>query len=90
MEFDWDNNKAVSNVKKHKISFQEAQTVFDDDFSLTIEDEAHSIKEKRFLTIGHSFSGRLIIISHTFEENKIRIISARKPIKSEREDYENG
>ena len=90
MKFDWDVNKAKANVKKHKIPFTEAQTVFDDDFTVTVFDEKHSIEEKRFITIGRSASGRLIIICHTFKENKIRIISARKPTKAEREDYENG
>ena len=89
MKFEWDANKAKSNVIKHKISFEEAQTVFDDDFTLTINDDKHSIDEKRFITIGYSASGRLLIVCHTFEESKIRIISARKPTKTERENYEN-
>lgn len=90
MKFEWDVNKAKSNVIKHKISFDEAQTVFEDDFTVTINDDEHSINEKRFITIGHSASGRLLIVCHTLDDNKIRIINARKPTKTERKDYENG
>jgi len=74
--------------RKHRVSFEEAETVFEDDFTVTIIDDAHSFDEKRFVTIGESLAGRLLIVSHTFDEEKIRIISARKPTKTERKDYE--
>ena len=90
MEFKWDINKAKSNVNKHKISFDEAQTVFEDDFTETIGDDNHSREENRFITIGHSESGRLLVVCHTFEEDIVIIISARKPTKTERNNYENG
>lgn len=90
MEFEWDENKAKSNVLKHEIAFDEGTTVFDDDFSVTIIDGKHSVEEKRFITIGHSGSGRLLIVSHTLEENKIRIISVRRATSAERKNYENG
>ena len=90
MKFEWDANKAKANVNKHKIPFTEAQTVFDDDFTVTVFDEKHSADEERFITIGKSASGRILIVCHTFEEDKIRIISARKPTRGERENYENG
>jgi uncharacterized DUF497 family protein len=89
MEFDWDDNKAEANVKKHEISFHEARTVFEDYFTVTVIDEEHSIDELRYITIGQSASGRLLVVCHTFKESKIRIISARKPTKSERKRYEN-
>ncbi len=88
MKFEWDKNKAKTNLRKHRVSFEEAETVFEDDFTVTIIDDAHSFDEKRFVTIGESLAGRLLIVSHTFDEEKIRIISARKPTKTERKDYE--
>lgn len=90
MKFEWDKNKAKINLEKHRVSFEEAETVFEDDFTMTIVDEEHSFDEQRFITIGQSLAGRLLIISHTFDDEIIRIISARKPSKTEREDYENG
>ncbi len=90
MEIKWDKNKAETNFNKHNVSFEEAETVFEDDFTITIVDEEHSFDERRFITIGESLTGRLLIISHTFDEELIRIISARKPTKSERENYEKG
>ena len=88
MKFEWDKNKAASNLKKHLVSFEEAETIFEDDFTVTIVDDAHSFDEKRYITIGASLAGRLLIVSHTLDEEKIRIISARKPTKAERKDYE--
>jgi uncharacterized DUF497 family protein len=90
MKIEWDENKAVSNLRKHKVSFAEAQTVFDDPLAATDNDPDHSIKERRFITIGISVAGRLLIVSHTFEPETVRIISARKPTRGERESYENG
>jgi uncharacterized DUF497 family protein len=90
MKFEWDKNKAKINLEKHRVSFEEAETVFEDDFTVTIVDDEHSFEEQRFITIGQSLAGRLLIVSHTFEEETIRLISARKPTKGERDSYENG
>ena len=89
MKFEWDDNKAKSNVLKHKVSFDEARTVFDDDLTVTVIDEGHSFDEHRYVTIGYSESGRLLVVCHTFEEFSIKIFSVRKPTKTERKRYEN-
>ena len=90
MAIQWDKTKAEVNLRKHNVSFEEAETVFDDPFALTVNDELHSFDERRFLTIGESRVGRLILVCHTFGEENVRIISARLPAKSERKGYENG
>ena len=90
MEFNWDNRKAATNLKKHKISFQEAATVFNDPMALTFDDPDHSIGECRLLTFGMTDSQKLIIVSHTEANSIIRIISARLMDKHERKIYENG
>lgn len=89
MKIEWDENKAASNLQKHKVSFDEAQTIFDDPLAATIDDPDHSFEEQRFITIGESSANRLLIVSHTLEPEKVRIISARKPTRGERESYEN-
>jgi uncharacterized protein len=86
----WDPRKARANLKKHKVSFEEAKTVFRDWFSLTKPDPDHSVSERRFLTLGLSSKQRLILVSHTDDPGEVRIISARRPTQSERNDYENG
>ncbi len=89
--FDWDSRKAKSNHAKHGVSFEEASTVFGDSLSLTIADPAHSrLAEERFVTIGSSYLGRLLVVVHRDEDEYIRIISARKPTRRERKDYEEG
>ncbi len=90
MRFDWDKNKAVSNLAKHKVSFEEAATVFGDPLSDTFDDPDHSVKEERFLIIGHSEKGKLLFVSHTDDGETVRIISAREPTRTERESYEQG
>ena len=90
MRFEWDKNKAKVNLQRHQISFEEAESVFDDSFSLTINDDSHSFDESRFITIGESKTGRLILVCHTIGAENVRIISARKPSHKERKDYENG
>jgi uncharacterized DUF497 family protein len=85
----WDARKAASNKRKHKISFEEAATVFYDTLAITRDDPEHSQEEERFVTIGVSESERIIVISHLIERNQIHIISARKPTPSERADYED-
>ena len=88
MEFEWDPNKAASNVTKHKVSFREAATVFRDPLSMTFDDPDHSDDEERFITIGRSTGGRLLIVAHTDRGDRIRIISARETTRGEREVYE--
>ena len=86
MRFDWDQNKAASNLAKYKVSFEEAATVFGDPLSDTFDDPDHSVEEQRFLIIGHSEHGRLLFISHTDDGETVRIISAREPTRVEREN----
>ena len=89
MEFEWDESKAVRNGEKHGISFSEATTVFGDPMELTIADPDHSTGEYRFLSIGRSSHGNLLVVSFTErEENHIRIISARRASKQEQKQYE--
>lgn len=77
MEFEWDTNKAALNINKHGISFGEAATVFSDPLSITYPDPDHSIDESRYITIGLSSSGKLLILAHTDRGDRIRIISVR-------------
>ncbi len=88
MEFEWDADKAKGNLKKHRVSFDEAKTVFADPFAITIGDPKHSIKEHRFIDTGMSADGKVLVVSYTERERKIRIISSRKATKSERKIYE--
>ena len=90
MEFEWDNNKAMANLQKHGVSFAEAATVFGDPLSITFPDLDHSIDESRFITIGLSTGGKIIILSHTDRGDNIRIISARKATRKEQRFYEEG
>lgn len=87
---EWSARKNRLNILKHKIDFDEAMTVFDDPGHLTVADPDHSVLERRFITIGRSTKNRMIIMAHTFEDDKIRIITARKPTRSERKEYEEG
>ena len=88
--FEWDASKAALNVKKHGVSFEEASTIFGDSFSITIDDPQHRKGEYRFVTIGLSANGRLLVVAHTDRNDRIRLISARKAKPSERRHYENG
>ncbi len=88
-EFEWDTNKAARNIAKHCVSFDEAKSVFNDPGFITVVDEEHSIDEERYLSIGLSESGRLVILAHTDRGGRIRIISARKATKREAKFYEN-
>jgi uncharacterized protein len=90
MKFEWDPQKAGSNRQKHGVSFQEAASVFSDSLSITYHDPDHSITEHRFITIGLSQSGRVLLVSHTDRGDNIRIISARKTTRQERSFYEEG
>jgi uncharacterized DUF497 family protein len=90
MEFEWDEDKADGNRKKHGVSFEEASTVFEDPLTLTGYDPDHSTEEDRFITVGLSVDGRNIVVSHTDRDSAIRIISARPASRREVKDYEDG
>ncbi len=86
--FEWDEEKARQNLQKHRVSFEEATTVFSDPFSLTIDDPLHSTKEERFVILGYSEVQRLLVVVHTDRGDNIRIISARPATQHERQLYE--
>ncbi|HPD31622.1 MAG TPA: BrnT family toxin [Phycisphaerae bacterium] len=88
MNFEWDAAKARSNRRKHEAAFEEAATVFGDPRSLTIYDPDHSIVEERFVTMGLSAAGRVLVVDHTDRAKRIRLISARKATQRERRAYE--
>jgi uncharacterized DUF497 family protein len=90
MEVTWDPHKATTNLKKHKVSFEEASTVLADPLAITGADPDHSIVEVRRITFGLSNRRRLLAVSHTEEDDIIRIISARAATRSERRLYEEG
>ena len=89
IEFQWDKEKAGQNLKKHGVLFEEATTAFYDSLSITIIDKEHSLEENRFILLGLSNQGRLLVISHTDRGDKIRLISARLATSKERKYYEN-
>jgi uncharacterized DUF497 family protein len=82
--FEWDEEKAETNLKKHKVGFEEAKSVFSDPFSLTVDDPDHSKEEQRFIDIGKSISGKILIVVYTERGSKIRIIRCRKATPAER------
>jgi uncharacterized protein len=86
--FEWDDAKAASNLKKHAVSFDEAVTIFGDENALTFADTDHSEEEERGRTYGYSSKGRLLVVVHTERRNGVRIISARKATKYEKTIYE--
>ena len=88
MDFEWDPGKAETNLRKHDVAFVEASTVFGDDLAITVPDPDHSDAEDRYITIGWSTFRRLLMVSHTDRDGKIRIISARELTRTERKDYE--
>ena len=92
INFIWDPLKAESNLKKHKVSFTEAKSVFYDDFAIQFFDDDSSESEDRFLMLGMSNESRVLIVSHCERDqgSTIRIISARKATKNERKFYEGG
>jgi len=89
LKFEWDSKKDQTNIKKHGVSFNEAQTVFYDEYAIQFFDPEHSESEDRFILLGTSFKSNTLVVCHCFreEETKIRIISARKADKSEEEVY---
>ena len=88
LSFEWDMTKAKSNLAKHRVSFEEASTVFGDPLSLTIPDPAHSQAEDRSIVLGQSHQRKLLVVMHTERGDNIRIISARRASRRERESYE--
>ena len=90
MDFEWDDAKAESNEWKHGVTFAEAITVLGDPLSLTGYDPDHSDDEVRYITMGLSAAGRLVVVSHADRGDKLRIISARKVSRRERREYEDG
>lgn len=90
LRFEWDEDKAKTNLKKHRVGFEEAITIFLDIFSMTIPDPDHSVEEQRFIDIGSSDKGRVLVVVYTERGSNIRIISCRKATPSERTLYEEG
>lgn len=90
MDFEWNVQKAKSNEKKHDVSFEEASTVFGDVLSVTFPDPEHSIQEDRYLMIGLSEKYKVLVVSHTYRNESIRIISARQATLKEKKFYEHG
>ena len=89
MQLEWDREKALFNLRKHKTTFDEASTVFDDPLAIIFDDEVHSNQEHREIIIGHSILGRLLLVSFTERRDEsIRIINARQATIKERKDYE--
>jgi len=88
--FEWDKEKAMRNLRKHGVSFEEAATVFGDPLSVTYFDPDHSLAENRYLIAGISRSRRLLIKAHTDRGENIRIISARPATQQERKQFEEG
>ena len=90
LQFSWDADKAAANSHKHGVSFEEAATAFGDPLSITVHDPDHSEDETRFVLVGRSFSGRLLVVVHCELEGGIRLISARVATPRERRTYEQG
>ncbi len=90
MDFEWNSQKAEINSKKHGVSFEEASSVFGDTLSVTYPDPQHSINEERFVMIGLSDKQRVLVISHRYCGETVRIISARPATKREQRFYEHG
>ena len=88
LTFEWDEQKAEQNLRKHQVSFMEAKTVFGDPFSITIPDPQHSADESRYVDIGYSSQGRLLVVVYTEREPNIRIINCRRATQHERRVYE--
>jgi hypothetical protein len=85
--YEWDSSKAAANLKKHRVAFTEAATVFLDPLALTYKDPDHSEGEQRFMTLGESTRGRVILVAHLDHGDRIRIISARRATRKEAYEY---
>jgi uncharacterized DUF497 family protein len=90
MEFKWDDKKAAANLADHRVSFDEAKSVFDDPLYVDFYDPDHSYDEHRFLVVGESRQGHLLIVSYTESGDAVRLISAREVTVAERKAYEEG
>ncbi len=90
IKFEWDEEKAKASFKKHRVSFDEASTVFIDPLSITIPDPDHSVNEQRYIDIGGSSKSRVLVVVYTERGSNIRIISCRKATSLERKLYEEG
>lgn len=92
LRFSWDSDKAKANIKKHGISFEEAQTVFSDEKALLLDDPDHSDTEDRFILLGLSTAIRVLVVVHAYCDavGQIRLISARKATRAERAGYDKG
>lgn len=90
MEFEWDVAKAATNEQRHGVSFDEAATAFGDPLSITIPDPDHSDDEDRFVLLGETYQGRLVVAVHIERSERIRLISARLATRRERRSYEEG
>ena len=88
LRFEWNARKSAENARKHRVTFTEATTVFDDPLSVTIPDPDHSIGEQRFLLLGMSNRGRLLVVAYAERDATIRIINARRADRHERQTYE--
>jgi uncharacterized DUF497 family protein len=88
VRFEWHRAKAEENLRKHRVSFDEAVTVFYDPLSATFDDREHSADETRFITIGYSARGRLLVVAHTERGARVRIIIARRATARERKRHE--
>jgi uncharacterized DUF497 family protein len=90
MRFEWDAGKAKRNGAKHRVTFDEASTAFADPLSITIDDPDHSLGEPRFLLLGETRTGKLVVVAHVARAGTVRIISARLAERHERRTYEEG
>ena len=88
IEFEWDATKAQANLRKHGVAFEEAASAFADPLSITIPDPLHSQGEDRFVLLGRSHSGRVLVVVHVERGDSIRVISARAATRKERKTYE--
>ena len=90
LRFGWDPRKAAANKRRHGVTFEEAATAFGDGLSITVADPSHSIEEQRFVLVGRSDAGRILVVSHVERGDELRLISARLATRRERRDYEEG
>ena len=88
LKFEWDNFKNQENQRKHNLSFEEAKTIFNDPYAITINDPLHSQREARLIDLGMSINNRLLTVTYTERQDVIRIISCRKATLTERKLYE--
>jgi uncharacterized DUF497 family protein len=90
VKFEWSQQKAAANLRKHGVSFEEAASVFGDPFAATIADPDHSTDEPRFITMGVTPAQRVLVVVHTERAERVRIISARAATRAEKKKYEEG